>query len=108
MARKKKDPTEGAAEGTTLEDYVLPQKVTAFSAYWKPCDDPRIATEKFGEIKLREFFKAYPCSLGDPLEIYLTMLENEGYHLRVDIGMNEPVLYVIERESGGLMKLDVV
>ena len=108
MARKKKEPTEGADEqGTLLEDYVIPQKIIAFKEYYKSCE-PNIATEKMGEIRLRQFFKAYPCSLGDPLTIYLQRLEDAGYKMRVVPGCDEPVICVIEQTSGGMLELDVI
>lgn len=108
MSRKKKDPTEGADEqGTLLEDYVIPQKITAFKEYYNSCE-PNISTEKMGEIRLRQFFKAYPCSLGDPLSIYLQRLEDAGYKMQVVPECDEPVICVIEKESGGMMALDVI
>lgn len=103
---KKRDPLEGASEqGTTIEDFVIPQKVEAFCEAYQQVEHERLATQIFDETKLRTFFKAYPCSLGDPLTVYLKRLENHGYKMQVST-MNEPAIFVTEKRVGGLALLD--
>ena len=62
-------------EGTSLEDFIVPQKITAFTNAYEPCQ-PYEATDKFDDARLREFFKAYVCTCGDPLSVYLDRLAN--------------------------------
>ena len=106
---KKKDPLEGASEqGTTLADFVIEQKITAFEEAYQPCEVEKLASKWFDDTKLRTFFKAYPCSLGDPLTIYLDRLQDKGFRMKVG-AMEEPVIFVTEREVGNtglLEKLD--
>lgn len=102
--RKKDVYDEAEREGTTLADFVIPQKVTAFIDAYQPVEHQRMATVVFDEAKLRQFFKAYPCSLGDPLTIYLTRLEMEGFRMMVS-DMNEPVIFVTEKRVGGMQLL---
>ena len=97
---KKKDPLEGAEDqGTKLEDFVIEQKITAFKEAYQPVP-VSLATKVFDEIKLRTFFKAYPCSLGDPLTIYLNRLEDAGFRM-VAGESDEPVIYVTEKDMSG-------
>lgn len=102
---KKKDPLEGAEEqGTKLEDFVIEQKISAFINTYQPCS-AALSTKTFNETALRTFFKAYPCTLGDPLTIYLNMLEQEGYVMGVDY-MDEPAIFVCEKATEvGLLEL---
>lgn len=103
---KKKDPLEGAEEmGTTLEDFVIEQKITAFTNAYECCEVEKFATKVFDETKLRAFFKAYPCSLGDPLTIYLNRLEAAGFVMRVSM-MEEPAIFVMEKAVGGMALLE--
>lgn len=96
MARKK-DPLAGAAEqGTTIDDFIIPQKVKAFLDAYKNEEDEKLATIIFDEKKLREFFKAYPCSLGDPLKGYLDCLEMAGFRMQVCTA-GEPAIFVSEK-----------
>lgn len=102
---KKKDPYEGAEEhGTTLMDFIIPEKVRAFADAYNPCADEKMATKWFDDARLRAFFKAYVCSLGDPLNIYLEMLEPYGFRMKVG-AMDEPVIFVTENveEEGNIL-----
>lgn len=111
MTRKKKnqDILEDAKEaGTSLYDFVITQKVDAFVAAYQPVDRESLATQRFDETRLRIFFKAYPCTLGDPLTIYLSLLEGEGFYMKVST-MNEPVILATERATESeMLKLDVL
>lgn len=105
MSKKNKDILEEAKkEGTTLYDFVITQKVDAFVSAYLPVNNPRADTQYFDETKLRQFFKAYPCTLGDPLTIYLSLLEQEGFYMKVST-MNEPAIFVTEREVGDAIGL---
>lgn len=100
---RKKDPLEGAEEkGTTLEDFIIPQKLHAFTEAYAPVDKERLASDIFDDAKLRTFFKAYPCSLGDPLVLYLGALEMKGYKMRV-AASGEPALFVVEKATQSII-----
>ena len=72
---KKEDPYKDAKEqGTSIMEFIIPQKVRAFCSYYSPATEYN-SSNSFNETQLRDFFKAWPTSLGDPLEEYLTMLE---------------------------------
>lgn len=102
MRRKKKDVYEEAQkEGTTLEDYIIPQKIDAFVEAFQPVEQQKLATKTFDETALRVFFKAYVTTLGDPLVIYLARLEEKGFKMTVSISANEPAILVTERAVGG-------
>lgn len=100
MAKKKQDAYEEAKEqGTTLDAFVIPQRVKAFAETYQPCQE-KIATETFDETRLRNFFKAWPTGLGDPLSIYLGMLES--YQFRLTVGRTgDLAIFVTERIVGG-------
>lgn len=100
MGKKKKaDATEGIEkEGTSLADFVIPQKVAAFINSYDPTDDDRKATDVFDDARLRQFFKAYPCMHGDPLTLYLQMLSDAGFSMRVSIS-GEPAIFAIAKPS---------
>lgn len=90
---KNKDTEE---QGTTILDFVVPQKVDAFVEAFQPTDIESELTEFFTDSKLREFFKAWPCSLGDPLATYLDMLSQHGFRMRVTI-TGEPAVLAIRK-----------
>lgn len=102
--RKKEDIEEQEKQGTTLEDFVVPQKVRAFSEAYEGVDDERMATDIFDDARLRQFFKAYPNSMGDPLTIYLDRLEDNGFRLQVS-ATGEPAIFVTEKPKSGLLEI---
>jgi hypothetical protein len=103
---KKKDVYEEAErEGTTIEDYIIPQKVQAFIDAYEPVEQQKFATTIFDETKLRAFFKAYITTLGDPLVVYLTRLEDAGFKMQVST-QNEPAIFVTEKAVGGFSMLE--
>lgn len=106
MTKKKKDIYEEAEQqGTTLEDFLLPQKLTAFVEAYQPVASERMATQMFNEGRLRSFFNAQICTLGDPLRLYLAALEAHGFRMEVHT-TGEPVILCTEkRVGGGLMDL---
>lgn len=90
--KKKSDP-EDLDEGVSLEDFVIPQKVDAFLRAFESCAVDDEEAEQFDETRLRTFFKAYPCKMGDPLTIYLAKLE--AHQFRMEVGLSgEPAIFV--------------
>lgn len=108
MARKKKnnyedfgdwqdaDHAEPAAdvEGpkVNLEDFMIMEKVEAFLAAYRPAGTQTMQTEEFDDARLREFFKAYVCPLGDPLKIYVRTLATHGFQMQTSIVSGQPVI----------------
>ncbi len=96
MSKKKNDTYDDAKEeGTSLEAFVLPQRIDAFVDAYQPSTE-NIATNTFNETKLRNFFKAWPCSLGDPLSIYLDRLKEHGFNLAVSIS-GDLAIFTVEK-----------
>ena len=94
MARKKKDDDD---QGVSILDFVVPQKVDAFVEAYSATDIEGEMTEVFTDSRLREFFKAWPCSLGDPLAAYLDMLAQHDFRMRVTV-TGEPAVLAVLRE----------
>jgi len=84
-----KDKEEGAK--VSLEDFIIPQKIDAFCNAYAPCGAENYADEVFTDNRLREFFKAYVCSLGDPLSVYVDRLYKAGFSLTVTMS-GEPAI----------------
>ena len=55
----------------SLKDFMVPEKVSAFVNDYEPCDEFDPGAERFDDGRLREYFKAYVCGLGDPLSLYI-------------------------------------
>jgi hypothetical protein len=93
--KKKNDPdivdNDGQAE-VTLNDFVIPSKILAFSRQFEPMDHWTEDCEVFNDARLREYFKAIVCPLGDPLSLYLQELDYKGFHMQHDES-GEPVIY---------------
>lgn len=92
--KKKKKKKEDS--GVTIMDFVAPQKVEAFCRGYSPTMTETFSTEVFNESRLREYFKADVCSVGDPLVVYLQMLDAAGYKMTTSI-TGEPVILVNEK-----------
>ena len=86
--------TQQQGDAVTINDFIVPQKVDAFCNAYAPCDYEDETTETFTDARLREFFKAWICPLGDPLTTYLTLLSARGYTMRVSI-TGEPAIFVV-------------
>lgn len=100
MGQKRKNTDEDEEKkGPSLEDFVVHEKIKAFIDAYMPTDTERLASEVFDDARLRTFFKAYPCSLGDPLTIILSYLTAAGFQMRVSDN-GEPAIFVINKESG--------
>lgn len=87
-----KDKEETQSE-VTLSDFIVPQKIVAFCDAFEPADIYRLdgELEIFTDYRLRSYFKAVPCQLGDPLSIYIERLENQGFKMR-DTILGEPAI----------------
>lgn len=90
------DPENEQQRGVTLDDFVAPQKVSAFCSKYEPAEKQTFTTEVFNEVRLREYFKADVCSVGDPLKRYLEMLEAAGFNMRTSI-QGEPAIFAKEK-----------
>lgn len=76
----------------TLRDFVVEEKVSAFCKTYKPAERENQGTEVFTDDRLRQFFKAYVCGLGDPLKLYLEDLQLAGFTMTVDMASGEPCI----------------
>lgn len=112
MAKKKKhdfDDWEDApddamvAEGNGdqfqvhLSDYVIEEKVSAFQRAYKPCNEFDPGYEAFDEARLRDFFKANVCGLGDPLKLYIEDLKLANFRMDVSRATGELCIFVMPR-----------
>lgn len=95
---KKKDIDNEQGGGVTLEDFIVPAKVDAFINHYAPAANENTCEEVFTDAKLRQFFKAWPCTLGDPLSVYMERLRIAGFTMGVSIG-GEPALFVNQQEK---------
>jgi len=87
----------GDAFQVHLSDYVIPEKVSAFVRAYKPCGEFAPGCEAFDEARLRDFFKATVCGLGDPLKLYLDDLKMAGFRMDVSVATGEPTVFVMAR-----------
>lgn len=76
----------------TLQDFVIPAKIEAFGNQYEPQNHWTDGCEVFNDARLREYFKAIVCQLGDPLSLYLQELGYKGFHMQNDES-GEPVIY---------------
>ncbi len=76
----------------TLQDFVIPAKIEAFGNQYEPQNHWTDGCEVFNDARLREYFKAIVCLLGDPLSLYLQELGYKGFHMQNDES-GEPVIY---------------
>lgn len=76
----------------TLQDFVIPAKIEAFGIQYEPQNHWTDGCEVFNDARLREYFKAIVCPLGDPLSLYLQELGYKGFHMQNDES-GEPVIY---------------
>lgn len=91
--------TEEDKPSVTLDDYIVPQRVTAFNEAYAPATED-MATAAFGEAQLRDFFQAWVNNLGDPLTIYLDRLESLGFRLKVSRS-GHLAIFVTNKEVSG-------
>ena len=83
-----------------LSDYVIEEKVAAFVRAFKPCKEFDAGCEAFDEARLRDFFKATVCGLGDPLKLYINDLMLKGFRMEVSQMTDEPTIFVTRINYG--------
>lgn len=84
---------EAAQSGPSVTDFVSPHKVNAFVGSYIYTEDEVSADEVFDEARLRSYFQAYPCPLGDPLVVYIELLHAQGFRMKTGLG-GEPIISV--------------
>ena len=85
---------ETQAEAVTLRDFMVPEKVNAFVHSYEPCDEFTPGAERFDDARLREYFKAYVCPLGDPLSLYIEDLKLADFRMVTSVATNIPCIFV--------------
>ena len=92
-----KDETESAK--VSIEDFVSVHKLTAFCNSHLPVDAENIpGAEVYNEARLRNYFQAYPRTIGDPLNWYLDGLARNRFPMRTS-SQGEPAIFVRHRPS---------
>lgn len=86
----------GLSKDHSLINFYVSNRATAFIEHYQPCDENDLGAERISEIKLRSLLKAYVCSVGDPLKLYMLQLKMAGYSFSIDI-TGEEVMYVKPR-----------
>ena len=83
----------------SLRDFIVPAKVTAFVNGYVPCKEGDPGYEQFDDARLREVFKAYVCSLGDPLRLYIEdlALAHEPFIMECSMVTGEPCIFARKR-----------
>ena len=91
---------EGDAFQVHLSDYVIQEKVSAFISAFDPApegmDDTSEYVEVFDDARLRSFFKAYPCGLGDPLKLYVEDLKMARFRMSVSV-TGKPCIFAVRK-----------
>ena len=87
---------EVEVEKVSLRDFIVPAKVTAFVHGYAPCHEGDDGYEQFDDARLREVFKAYVCSLGDPLKLYVDDLKMKGFRMQVSV-TGKPCIFAIRK-----------
>ena len=91
------DLAEKGGDKLTIEEFVNPYFVDAFTDEYQPCEEELHAFKVFKESDLRAFFHAYLIpSLGDPLIPCLTILKHRGFKVSVTAS-GEPAVLVSKR-----------
>ena len=77
----------------SIEDFVSNHKVVAFCSTYVPSDVEGPGVEVFNDAALRKYFQAYPRNIGDPLNVYLDILERNKFVMRTSL-QGEPAIFV--------------
>ena len=90
---------EVEVEKVSLRDFIVPAKVSAFVKGYVPCREGDDGYEQFDDARLREVFKAYVCSLGDPLRLYIEDLQlaNPPFVMTCSMVTGEPCIFARKR-----------
>ena len=84
----------GEQPAVTLRDFMVSEKVNAFVHSYEPCDEFTPGAERFDDDRLREYFKAYVCPLGDPLSLYIEDLKLADFRMVTSVATNIPCIFV--------------
>lgn len=76
----------------SIEDFVSTHKVIAFCTTYVPVEVESADCEVFNDARLRKYFQAWPRNIGDPLNVYLDMLERNGFRMRTSV-QGEPAIF---------------
>ena len=85
--------TPAEEPAVTLRDFMVPEKVNAFVHSYEPCDEFTPGAERFDDARLREYFKAYVCPLGDPLSLYIEDLKLADFRMVTSVATNIPCIF---------------
>ena len=88
---------EVEVEKVSLRDFVVEAKVSAFVHGYVPCNEGDDGYEQFDDARLREVFKAYVCTLGDPLALYMEDLQMAGFKMEISMATGEPCVFARRR-----------
>lgn len=77
----------------SLKDFMVPEKVSAFVHDYEPCDEFDPGAERFDDGRLREYFKAYVCGLGDPLSLYIEDLKMDSFKMVTSLATGKPAIF---------------
>ena len=83
-------------EKVSLRDFVVTEKVSAFVRAYVPCNEGDEGYEQFDDSRLREVFKAYVCTLGDPLGLYIEDLKMAGFQMEMSVA-GEPAIFAVRK-----------
>ena len=87
------DAAQPEVAKVSLDDFVIKEKVSAFVRTYEPCDEFDPGAEMFDDGRLREYFKAYVCGLGDPLALYIEDLKMADFRMETSLATNEPAIF---------------
>jgi len=88
---------EVEVEKVSLRDFIVPAKVSAFVHGYAPCNEGEDGYEQFDDARLREVFKAYVCTLGDPLKLYVEDLQMAGFKMEISMATGDPCIFARKR-----------
>lgn len=86
----------GLSADHPLINFYMEDKAAEFIDKYTPCNEQDPLMIRFTDSRLRSYFKAYVCTNGDPMKIYMLRLRLAGFHFSTDI-TGELVLIVKER-----------
>lgn len=86
----------GLSADHPLINFYMEDKAAQFIIKYEPCNERDPMAMRFTDSKLRSYFKAYVCTNGDPLKIYMMRLRLAGFYYATDV-TGELVLIVKER-----------
>ena len=88
-----KQITPAEQPAVSLRDFMVPDKVSAFVQSYEPCDEFDAGAERFDDARLREYFKAYVCPIGDPLSLYIEDLKLADFRMVTSLATNIPCIF---------------